>query len=111
VINNNIFFAGSILGIEGAIDSIATGLATAININKYFNDYQMQPLPKETCIGTIERKMISSKEIKPQVFLDDYGFLSNEEDLTKEDIVERYFQRSVMNLEKFKERYKNGKHV
>ena len=111
VINNNIFFAGSILGIEGAIDSIATGLATAININKYFNDYQMQPLPRETCIGTIERKMISSKEIKPQVFLDDYGFLSNEEDLTKEDIVERYFQRSVMNLEKFKERYKNGKHV
>ena len=111
VINENIFFAGSILGIEGAIDSIATGLATAININKFYNDYQMQPLPKETCIGAIGRKMVSSNEIKPQVFLDDYGMVEDCQLCDEEKVVEKMFERSVKGLEKFKEMYRNGKYV
>lgn len=111
VINENIFFAGSILGIQGAIDSIATGLATAININKYYNDCQMQPLPKETCIGAIGRKMVATNEIKPQVLLDDYGMVEEDEKLSDDEVTEKMFEKSVKGLEKFKEMYRNGKHV
>lgn len=111
VINGNIFFAGSILGIEGAIDSIATGLTTAIHINKYFNDYQMVPLPKETCIGSIAKKIVSSNGIKPQIFLEDYGVISGNLNLHDQDIVDKLFNRSLAKFEEFKEKYKNGKHV
>ena len=42
-IDEKIFFAGSILGIDGFFDSLASGLLTAINVNKYASGKQMIP--------------------------------------------------------------------
>lgn len=109
--NENIFFAGSILGIDGALDNIATGLSAAININKYFNEYQMVPLPENTCIGAIMRELTSLEEVKPEMFFEDYRMLKNIENLDDKKLIDRLFASSAENLEKFKENYKHGKRI
>ena len=110
VVNKNLFFAGSILGIDGALDNIATGLATGININKIFNDFQIEPLPQGTCIGAISKGLTSTKEIKPHLFFEDYDFLKNV-NIDDENIINKLFADSAVNLEKFKEKYKHGKRI
>ena len=109
--DKNLFFVGSILGIEGALDSIATGLAVGVHINKYFNDYQMEPFPKETCIGAIINKILSINELKPILFHGEYGIITDERELKDKKIVDKLFSRSSENLRIFKEKYNNGKHV
>lgn len=108
--NENLFFAGSILGIDGALDNIATGLVAGININKYFNDYLMEPMPDDTCIGAIMKGLTSLEEVKPQMFFEDYRLIKND-DLDDKDIVAKLFSKSATSLKKFKEKYKNGKRI
>lgn len=111
VLNENIFFAGSILGIDGALDNIATGLAAAININKYFNEYHMEPLPEGTCMAAITKALTSLNEVKPQVLFEDYKIITKDIDIEDKNIAEKLFEKSAINLEEFKERYKNGKRI
>ena len=109
--NENLFFAGSILGIDGALDNIATGLVAGININKYFNDYLMEPMPENTCIGSIMKCLTSLEEVKTQMLFEDYKLIKRDENLNDKNVVKRLFETSKTNLEKFKEKYKNGKRI
>lgn len=109
--NPHLFFAGSILGVDGAIDNIASGLATAIHINKYFNDYVIEKLPDKTCIGAIMKGLTSVDDLKAKFKYDDYGFLDKVQSIEEENIVEKLFEKSRVNLEEFKERYKHGKRI
>lgn len=107
--NENIFFAGSILGITGYVDCIASGLYTALNVNKYFSDKQMIPLPRDSCIGMLAKRIVSSASIKPQPFIDDYGLI--DDNFEDEEIVSKTFRKSIDALAQFKEDYLNGKYV
>ncbi len=49
----NIFFAGQLTGVEGYVESIATGLFAAINIKKYINDTPMITLSNSTMLGAL----------------------------------------------------------
>lgn len=49
----NLFFAGQISGVEGYIESAASGLNAAIQASFYINQKEMIPLPKETMIGAM----------------------------------------------------------
>ena len=98
--DKNIFFAGSLLGAEGVIDCIASGLYTAMNVNKYIKDLPMLTLPKSSLIGRhMERFSSSAKEGFGGLDILD---LSNAGDRAK---------RSFESLEKFKEEYIYGKYV
>ncbi len=107
--NDNIFFAGSILGITGYVDCIASGLYTAFNVNKYFNDKRMIPLPKNTCIGSLAKRIVSSASTKPQPYIDDYGII--EDNFDDDEIISKTFGKSIDALAQFKEEYLNGKYV
>ena len=109
--NENIFLAGSLLGISGVLDSMATGMVTGLCINKFFNDYQMIAPPKYSCLGAIDNRILSSNEIKPEIYAEDYGIIDEGFDLDDENIVDKLYARSLENLEKFKENYRYGKHV
>ena len=98
--DKNIFFAGSLLGAEGVIDCIASGLYTAMNVNKYIKDLPMLTLPKSSLIGRhMERFSSSAKEGFGDLDILD---LSNAGDRAK---------KSFESLEKFKEEYIYGKYV
>ena len=48
-----IFFAGQISGVEGYVESIATGLVAARHAIEFANGDQPRPFPRETAIGSL----------------------------------------------------------
>jgi len=54
VINHpNLFFAGQISGVEGYVESAASGLNAAIQMHLYLTQKELRPLPKETMMGAM----------------------------------------------------------
>ena len=51
--NPNIFFAGQITGVEGYMESAASGIMAGINAVRKFNGERTVVLPKETMIGAL----------------------------------------------------------
>ena len=51
--NPNVFFAGQLSGVEGYMESAASGIMAAINAYAYINDKKPLILPKTTMIGAI----------------------------------------------------------
>ena len=51
--NKNIFFAGQITGVEGYVESAATGIIAGINAAMKFLGREMKPVPPESSIGAL----------------------------------------------------------
>ncbi len=51
--NKNIFFAGQITGVEGYVESAATGIIAGINAAMKFLGREMKPVPPESSIGSL----------------------------------------------------------
>jgi methylenetetrahydrofolate--tRNA-(uracil-5-)-methyltransferase len=49
----NVFFAGQISGVEGYVESIATGLVAGILAAAYARGESVRPFPRETAIGSL----------------------------------------------------------
>ena len=49
----NLFFAGQISGVEGYVESAASGLNAAIQMAYYIKHQRINPLPKETMMGAM----------------------------------------------------------
>ena len=64
--NKNIYFAGQITGVEGYVESIASGMVAAINASLSFrktNDETLKMIfPTETVIGALSKYISSSNE-------------------------------------------------
>ncbi len=72
--NENIFFAGQITGVEGYVESIASGLMAGINAVKFANNDKNFVLPKETMIGALT-EYISTDNEKFQPMNANFGIL------------------------------------
>ena len=60
--NNNVFFAGQMTGVEGYVESAASGLASAINMYRYINNLELLKFPTETMIGAMANYISSPNE-------------------------------------------------
>jgi len=49
----NVFFAGQISGVEGYVESIATGLLAGVNLAAHLSDEPVRHLPRETALGSL----------------------------------------------------------
>lgn len=56
-----LFFAGQIVGVEGYQESIAHGLLTALNVERYLDGLEPLLFPDETLIGGLQRHLINKK--------------------------------------------------
>lgn len=59
----NLFFAGQLSGVEGYVESAATGLLAGINMDLYINNKELVTLPQETILGSLVH-YISNSNIK-----------------------------------------------
>lgn len=50
---DNVFFAGQMTGVEGYVESAASGLVAGINIARRYNDMDKIVFPKKTAIGAL----------------------------------------------------------
>ena len=74
--NENIYFAGQITGVEGYVESIASGLVAGINAAKQFEEGSKNKIvfPDNTMIGAL-CKYISSQNDKFQPMNANYGIM------------------------------------
>ena len=102
--NENIFFAGQITGVEGYVESIASGLVAGIKAVKEIKKEEKIVFPKETVIGAL-MEYISSPNEKFQPMNANFGILPPLEEKIK-DKKKRYEKMAEISLEKIK-MYKN----
>lgn len=96
----NIFFAGQISGVEGYVESIASGLVSAINAVQMYNGKEKIIFDKETIIGSLA-DYISTPHDDFQPMNANFGLFNTEKKFkSKQEKYEFYASRA---LEKIKE--------
>ena len=85
---SNIYFAGQITGVEGYVESIASGLVAGLNAVAKFNNTEKITFPNETVIGALS-SYISTENTKFQPMNANFGILPPLEEKIK-DKVQRY---------------------
>ena len=99
--NKKIFFAGQITGVEGYVESIASGLAAGINAVKVYNKEELVIFPEETVLGALS-KYISSPNKRFQPMNANFGILPQLEEKIR-DKQERYkkqAEKSILSITK-----------
>lgn len=100
-INNNVYFAGQITGVEGYVESISSGLVASLNaINRFLNKSKKCEFNKYTMIGALAN-YISTPNEKFQPMNANFGILPQLENDIKDKKL-RYKEladRSIENLE------------
>ena len=95
-----IFFAGQISGVEGYVESIASGLISAINAVRMFNNEGKIVFDKETIIGSLA-DYISTPHEEFQPMNANFGLFNSEKRFkSKQEKYEFYAKRAI---EKIKE--------
>ena len=101
----NIYFAGQITGVEGYVESIASGLVSAINLANKIQGKEKLIFDKENMIGALS-KYISTENDKFQPMNANFGILPPLEKRIK-DKMERYEKMSERSINILKEKIKN----
>lgn len=73
--NPNIFFAGQLTGVEGYVESAASGLCAAINLERYINDKEMLPFPIDTMMGAMVNYITHTSSTNFQPMNANFGLL------------------------------------
>ena len=97
--NPNVYFAGQITGVEGYVESIASGLVAGLNAVAKMNKEDRVTFPNETVLGALSN-YISTKNEKFQPMNANFGILPPLEEKIK-DKVQRYTkmaERALKNL-------------
>ena len=90
--NNKIFFAGQITGVEGYVESIASGLSAGINATKVYNGEELVTFPEETVLGALSKYItLPNKRFQPMNA--NFGILPPLEEKIK-DKQQRYKKKS-----------------
>lgn len=71
----NIFFAGQISGVEGYVESAASGIYAAINMDRYLKNQELVTFPKTTVIGSMAHYICNASEEEFQPMNANFGIM------------------------------------
>ena len=100
--HSNIFFAGQITGVEGYIESAASGILAGKNMLRFIEGKDMLSLPRESMLGALSKYISDESVVDFQPMGANMGILPPLNVRIK-DKKERYKQIAVRGLEKLKE--------
>ncbi len=103
----NLFFAGQITGVEGYMESAASGIMAGINMARYLQGKAPLVLPETTMIGALSRYISDESVSDFQPMGANFGVLPPIEPKIR-DKKERYMALSVRALKDFEECLKEG---
>lgn len=98
---SNIFFAGQITGVEGYIESAASGILAGKNMLRRLQGKDMLSLPKESMLGALSKYISDKSVVNFQPMGANMGILPPLEVRIK-DKKERYKQIALRGLEKLR---------
>lgn len=103
--NTNLFFAGQISGVEGYMESAASGLMAGINSVLRLRNSESFVLPNTTMIGALSSYISDSSVIKFQPMGANFGILPpmNVQIKNKQERYKALAERSISILDEFKE--------
>lgn len=73
---NNIFFAGQISGVEGYLESVASGFLCAVYMWQYLNGKTTTVFPATTALGALGNYLVCASEVNFQPMHITWGLLS-----------------------------------
>ncbi|AGA70019.1 tRNA:m(5)U-54 methyltransferase [Desulfitobacterium dichloroeliminans LMG P-21439] len=100
----NLFFAGQITGVEGYVESIASGLVAGLNAVRRINNQPTLLFPAETALGALARHLEGSPSVNFQPMSINYGLLPPLEKRikAKKEKNAKISERALAKLEEFK---------
>ena len=75
--NNKIFFAGQITGVEGYVESAASGINAAINMERLINGKELLNFPTETAFGAMSYYITHASKTKFQPMNINFGIMKD----------------------------------
>lgn len=101
----NIFIAGQLSGVEGYVESIASGLYVAINAKRYLENKTLEKLSTKTCMGAIFNYISQNIANNFQPMNANYGIITCEEHFRDKQKKREYILKtSLSEIKKFKEK-------
>lgn len=100
----NIFVAGQLSGVEGYVESMASGLFSAINMLRYVNGKDLVSLPSTTVLGAIINYISSCPEKDFQPMNANYGVVQAENMRDKTEKKKQIYNISMQEIDNFLEK-------
>ncbi len=109
--NNKIFFAGQITGVEGYVESAASGINAAINMNKLLKGEELISFPLTTAMGALSNYITTTDKDNFQPMNVTFGIIKDlEVKVKKKERKEAYALKAREDMkafveENFKDKY------
>lgn len=104
---DTLFFAGQMTGVEGYVESAASGLLAGINAAKMIAEEELVVLPRETMLGSMAHYITTTDGKHFQPMNANFGLVPSLEDapkkMKKQERYERYANRALETIQQFKE--------
>lgn len=104
----NIFVAGQLSGVEGYVESMASGLYVAINMLQYIQDKSMFSLPSTTVLGAIQNYIALAPEKDFQPMNANYGIVQAENMRDKTQKKKNILHISMQEIDKYLQKLKEN---
>lgn len=73
----NVFFAGQISGVEGYVESAASGIYAAVNMDRYLKGLELVVLPKTTVMGSMAHYICNASDTDFQPMNANFGIMED----------------------------------
>ncbi len=102
----DLFFAGQLSGVEGYVESTASGLIAGINIARLVLGKELIKFPRTTAMGAQAYYLENASKEDFEPMNVNYGIFPPIEGRTKNDRKEAYSERAIEDLKRFKDESK-----
>ena len=103
----NVFIAGQLSGVEGYVESMASGLFSAINMQRLLDGKKQCSLPSTTMLGAIINNITTSPEKNFQPMNANYGIIKAENMRDKQQKKINIYNTSMQEINKFLQEINN----
>lgn len=100
-VDNNIFIAGQLSGVEGYVESIASGLYCAINVVNMLENKPLVNFTADTILGALYNYLMYADIEHFQPINANFGILNPIDERDKKKRNEMYYFRSIKEIEKY----------
>lgn len=94
--NLNIFFAGQITGVEGYVESAASGLLAGINCARYLKGEKALEVPNTCMIGALANYVADERNKNFQPMNANFGIMRLLKEVSKKERKEAYYPQSCL---------------